>query len=287
MPLDDDMPPGIAHDPKISRRGFGLASFAVGSAVAAPALALSEKHVMEMDVSVPTPDGICDAAFFHGKKAAPGVVIIPDIVGLRGAFRRMGSRLAASGYSVLVINPYYREKKAPVVTDSFDFSKPEDRAAVFALRGKLTNQTIDTDTAAFVDWLGKQKQVSRAKVGFTGYCMGGADDEGAAAIRPDRVGAGASWHGGGLVSAAPDSPHLLAPKIKAQMLFGVAQDDDAKYPEGKTLLKKAMDDAGVKATVEVYKANHGWCVPGSAAYNEPEAERAWAELLALYKRALV
>ncbi|RYF90464.1 MAG: dienelactone hydrolase family protein [Caulobacteraceae bacterium] len=283
----DDAPAGIRHDPRISRRGFGLASLAVGSAAAAPALALTEKHVMEMDVSVPTPDGVCDAAFFHGKKAAPGVVMIPDVVGLRPAFRRMGQRLAASGYSVLVINPYYRDAKAPVVPDTFDFAKPEDRALVFGLRAKMTNQTIDTDTAAFVDWLDKNPHVSKAKVGFTGYCMGGAIVVRAAAIRPARVGAGASWHGGGLTTTAPDSPHLLAPKIKAEMVFGVAQDDDAKQPESKTILKKAMDDAGVKSTVEVYKANHGWCVPGSAAYNEPEAERAWAQLLALYKRALV
>lgn len=287
MPLDDDMPPGIARDPKISRRGFGLASLAVGTAAAAPAMALTEKHVMEMEVSVPTPDGTCDAVFFHGKKAVPGVVMIPDIVGLREVFRRMGRRLATSGYSVLVINPYYREKKAPVVSDSFDFANPADRAAVFALRSKLTNQTIDTDTAAFVDWLGRQSQVSKAKIGFTGYCMGGAIVTRAAAIRPDRVGAAASWHGGGLTTDKPDSPHLLAPKIKAEMIFGIAQDDDAKQPDSKTILKKAMDDAGVKVTVEVYKANHGWCVPGSAAYNEPEAERAWGELLKLYKRALV
>lgn len=285
MARDDDTPDGIRHEPKISRRGFGLASLAAGSAVAAPALA--KDGIMEMEVSVPTSDGTCDAVFFHGRKAAPGVVIIPDIVGLRATFRRMGRRLSGSGYSVLVINPYYREKKAPVVSDSFDFSKPEDRAAVFALRGKLTNATIDTDTAAFVDWLGKQKQVSKAKVGFTGYCMGGAFVVRAAAIRPDRVGAGASWHGGGLTTDKPDSPHLLAPKIKAELYFGVAQDDDAKQPESKTMLKQAMDDAGVKATVEVYKANHGWCVPGSAAYNEPEAERAWAELLKLYEQALV
>jgi len=287
MPLDDDMPPGIAHDPKISRRGFGLASLAAGSAVAAPAMALTEKLVMEVEVSVPTPDGTCDAAFFHGKKAAPGVVIIPDIVGLRQAFRRMGQRLASSGYSVLVINPYYREKKAPVVADTFDFANPTDRAAVFALRSKLTTATIDTDTAAFIDWLGKNKHVSKAKVGFTGYCMGGAFVVRAAAVRPDRVGAGASWHGGGLTTAAPDSPHLLAPKIKAAMYFGIAQDDDAKQPESKTILKDAFDKTGNPAGVEIYKANHGWCVPGSAAYNEAEAERGWGELLKLYRRALV
>ena len=285
MARDDDTPPGIAPDSRISRRGFGLASLAIGSAVAAPALA--EDGIMEMDVSVPTPDGTCDAAFFHGKKKAPGVVIIPDVVGLRPAFRRMGRRLASAGYSVLVINPYYRDAKAPVVPETFDFAKPEGRALVFGLRAKMTTATIDTDTAAFVDWLDKNHHVSKAKVGFTGYCMGGAIVMRAAAIRPDRVGAGGSWHGGGLTTTAPDSPHLLAPRIKAEMIFGVAQDDDAKQPDSKTILKKAMDEAGVKATVEVYKANHGWCVPGSAAYNEPEAERAWAELLAMYKRALV
>ncbi|NBB16113.1 dienelactone hydrolase family protein [Caulobacter sp. SLTY] len=285
MARDDDMPPGIAHDPKISRRGFGLASLAVGSAVAAPALA--EDGIMEMDVNVPTPDGTCDAAFFHGKGAKPGVVMIPDVVGLRPAFRRMGRRLATAGYSVLVINPYYREKKAPVVSETFDFANQEDRAAVFALRSKLTNATIDTDTAAFVDWLAKNHHVSKAKMGFTGYCMGGAIVMRAAAIRPDRVGAGASWHGGGLTTDKPDSPHLLAPKIKAKMVFGVAQDDDAKQPESKTILKDAFDKTGNPAIVEVYKANHGWCVPGSAAYNEAEAERAWAELLKLYKGALV
>lgn len=285
MARDDDMPPGIAHDPKISRRGFGLASLAVGSAVAAPALA--EDGIMEMDVNVPTPDGTCDAAFFHGKGAKPGVVMIPDVVGLRPAFRRMGRRLATAGYSVLVINPYYREKKAPVVSETFDFANQEDRAAVFALRSKLTNATIDTDTAAFVDWLAKNHHVSKAKMGFTGYCMGGAIVMRAAAIRPGRVGAGASWHGGGLTTDKPDSPHLLAPKIKAKMVFGVAQDDDAKQPESKTILKDAFDKTGNPAIVEVYKANHGWCVPGSAAYNEAEAERAWAELLKLYKGALV
>jgi carboxymethylenebutenolidase len=285
MARDDDTPPGIAHDPKISRRGFGLASLAIGSAAAAPALA--DDGIMEMDVSVPTPDGTCDAAFFHGKGSKPGVVMIPDIVGLRPAFRRMGRRLATAGYSVLVINPYYREKKAPVVPETFDFANQEDRAAVFALRSKLTNATIDTDTAAFVDWLAKNHHVSKAKMGFTGYCMGGAIVMRAAAIRPDRVGAGASWHGGGLTTDKPDSPHLLAPKIKAKMVFGVAQDDDAKQPESKAILKEAFDKTGNPAIVEVYKANHGWCVPGSAAYNEAEAERAWAELLKLYKGALV
>lgn len=285
MARDDDTPPGIAHDPKISRRGFGLASLAVGSAAAAPALA--NDGIMEMDVNVPTPDGTCDAAFFHGKGAKPGVVMIPDIVGLRPAFRRMGRRLATAGYSVLVINPYYREKKAPVVSETFDFANKDDRAAVFALRAKLTNDTIDTDMGAFVDWLAKNHHVSKARMGLTGYCMGGAIVVRGAAIRPERVGAGASWHGGGLTTDKPDSPHLLAPKIKAKMVFGVAQDDDAKQPESKTILKDAFDKTGNPAIVEVYKANHGWCVPGSAAYNEAEAERAWAELLKLYKGALV
>ncbi|HYE45971.1 MAG TPA: dienelactone hydrolase family protein [Caulobacter sp.] len=283
MPLDE--PPGIAHDPKISRRGFGLASLAAGSAAAAPAL--SADGIMEMDVSVPTPDGTCDAAFYHGKKARPGVVMIPDVVGLRPVFRQMGRRLASAGFSVLVPNPYYRDAKAPVVGPDFDFSNPEHRVRLGPLRGKLTPENVVKDTSAHVDWLAANKHVSKARMGFTGYCMGGAIVVRAAAARPDRVGAGASWHGGGLTTDAPDSPHLLAPRIKAAMYFGVAKDDDAKQPEGKTILAEAFKAAGGDATVRVYQANHGWCVPGSHAYNEASAELAWAEMLKLFRRALV
>lgn len=287
-PSDETEQRGVNQDPRLSRRGFGLASLAAGAAVAGQAAAADS--VMEMDVVVPAPDGDCDAAYFHAAdhKPRPGVVMITDVLGLRPVFRQMGKRLAAAGYSVLVPNVYYRSQKAPLISGPFDFSNPADREKLAAPRALLTPDNVTRDCSAFIDWLDGQKTVNTAaRIGFTGYCMGGAIVVRAAAARPDRVGAGGSFHGGGLTTDAPDSPHLLAPKIKAAMYFGVAANDDARQPDSKTILKAAFDKAGVPATVEVYKANHGWCVPGSAAYDEPEAERAWAELLALYKGALV
>ncbi|MBX3480370.1 MAG: dienelactone hydrolase family protein [Caulobacter sp.] len=285
MPLDDEQS-GVSQDPRLSRRGFGLASLAAGAAAAGAATAA--ETVVESDVSIPSPDGACDAAFFHPSdgKPRPGVVMITDVIGLRPVFRQMGKRLAGAGYSVVVPNVYYRSQKAPLITGPFDFSNPADREKLAAPRALLTPDNVTRDCSAWIDWLDGQKAVNaKAPVGFTGYCMGGAIVVRAAAARPDRVGAGGSFHGGGLTTDAPDSPHLLAPKIKAAMYFGVAANDDARQPESKTILRQAF--AGHDATVEVYAANHGWCVPGSAAYDEPEAERAWAALLAMYGRALV
>ncbi|MDH4386952.1 MAG: dienelactone hydrolase family protein, partial [Caulobacter sp.] len=251
----------------------------------------AEASVLETDVTFEVAGLPCDGALFTpaGKGTWPGAVIIPDALGLRPVFRDMGRRLAASGHVVLVPNPYYRSQKAPLITGEFDFSNPADRQKLAAPRALLTPDNVTTDCLAFMAFLDGRKVVSKkARIGFSGYCMGGAIVMRAAAARPDRVGAAASYHGGGLATAQPDSPHLLVPKIKAALYFGIAADDDAKQPDAKTLLKDAFESAGGDAKIEVYAgARHGWCVKGSAAYDEASAERAWAELLALYRRALL
>ncbi|MET0295232.1 MAG: dienelactone hydrolase family protein [Phenylobacterium sp.] len=285
---DDDIHQGLVHDPSVSRRAFGLMGVA---AVGVATSAYGQDKVMEMDVSVKTPDGTADAALFHptAKGTYPGVLIWTDILGLRPVFRDMGRRLAAEGYVVLVPNPYYRTAKAPVMQGPMDFNKPEDRAKLTALRGTLTNEGIDKDAQAYVAFLDAQPMTSKkARIGVQGYCMGGPLTLRTAAKAADRVGAGASFHGGGLVTAELDSPHLLIPRMKGRYLIAVADNDDQRAPDDKDKLRAAFDAAKVPAKIEVYKgANHGWCVAGSQAYNEPAAEKAWAELLALYKQALV
>ncbi|WP_257456965.1 dienelactone hydrolase family protein [Archangium lipolyticum] len=246
----------------------------------------------EHDVEIKTPAGTADAAFFHpsGNGPWPGVLLWPDAFGLRPAMRDMGRRLAAEGYAVLVPNPFYRTRKAPVFSRPMDFAVPAEREEIMKFVGTLNQDTVFTDGGAFLAWLDQQPQVNkRAKIGVQGYCMGGPLTVRTASLS-ERVGAGASFHGGGLVTQAPDSPHLLAPKIKAEMLIAVAANDDERDPQAKVKLKEAFDAAKVKNKIEVYNgARHGWCVKDMAGgiYNEAAAEKAWAELLALYKRALV
>ncbi|WNG27582.1 dienelactone hydrolase family protein [Cystobacter fuscus] len=248
--------------------------------------------VVEHDVEIKTPGGTADAAFFHpsGNGPWPGVLLWPDAFGLRPAMRDMGRRLAAEGYAVLVPNPFYRTRKAPVFSRPMDFAVPTDREEIMKVVGTLNQDTTFTDGGAFLSWLDQQPQVNkRARIGVQGYCMGGPLTIRTASLS-ERVGAGASFHGGGLVTQAPDSPHLLAPKIKAEMLIAVAANDDERDPRAKVKLKEAFDGAKVKNKIEVYNgAQHGWCVRDMAdgIYNEAAAEKAWAELLALYKRALV
>jgi carboxymethylenebutenolidase len=280
---------------KISRREFAMLSLAAGLSTAAGAAAEAEAEVVDTDVSVRTPDGTCDAALIHPKTGRwPAAIIFSDIFGLRPTMREMAKRLARDGYSVLVPNPFYRSTKAPGLSLDFDFSSPADRAKLDAYRAPMTPKAVMRDAAAYVAYLDAQASVNRqAKIGVVGYCMGGPMTLQAAAANPERIGAGASFHGGGLVTDTPDSPHLLVAKIKAQYYFGIAESDDTKQPDAKVKLKDAFEAAQLPGKIEVYAGTlHGWCVKdmplqaGKPIYNEPEAERAWKELTALYRRAL-
>src|SRR5687768_8506098 len=239
----------------VTRRQFGV----MLGAMVLPQVANAVK-VTESEVNVMTPDGTADCYFVHpATGTAPAVLVWPDIFGLRPAFKQMGKRLAESGYSVLVVNPFYRAKKAPTAT-STDFT-PETRAALMGLAGGLTPETHVTDAKAFIAWLDQQPSVDKKrKIGTTGYCMGGPITMRTAAAIPDRVGAGASFHGGGLTTDKPDSPHLLVPKMKAHYLFAIADNDDQKEPKSKEILKETFAAAKLPAEIEVYKgAQHGWC----------------------------
>jgi carboxymethylenebutenolidase len=284
---DDDLKDYVARG-AVTRREFGALSLGAGLAFLLPRAA-NAVAVTESEVKVKTPDGVADSYFVHpATGAAAGVVVWPDILGLRPAFRQMGKRLAESGYSVLVVNPFYRQKAAPVVPAGASFSDPKIRDAVMPLAQALNATTHATDAKAFVAWLDTQAVVDkRKKVGTTGYCMGGPIVMRTAAAVPDRVGAGATFHGGGLVTKAPDSPHLLIPTMKAQFLCCVAENDDQREPESKTVLKETFAKAGLAAEIEVYAgAAHGWCPPDSAVYNEAQAEKAWSRLLVLFGKAL-
>jgi len=267
----------------VTRRQFGVL-LGAGMAMMLPKV-VNALAVTESDVDIKTPDGTCDAYFVHpATGTAPAVLIWPDIFGLRPAFRQMGKRLAESGYSVLVVNPFYRAKKAP--TAEKGAATPIDQ--VRPLAGGLTEATNMTDAKAFIAWLDQQTSVAKnKKVGTQGYCMGGPLAFRTAAAVPDRVGAVASFHGGGLVTTAPNSPHLQAATSKAQFLIAIAENDDQRSPNDKTTMKETFAKANLPAEIEVYAGSaHGWCPPDSQVYNEPNAEKAWARLLALYSKAL-
>ena len=282
----------------LSRRDFVTLSVAAGLAVAAGSASGAELPVVETNVQVTTPDGVCDAAFIHPSSGShPGVLIWADAFGLRPSMRDIGKRIAAEGYSVLVPNPFYRVAKAPVIQDtaSFSFQNPADMAKLQPLMASINAAgAAEKDAVAFVAFLDAQAAVNKAKkLGTQGYCMGGPLVVRTVAAVPDRIGAGASFHGGGLVNDTPRSPHLLAPKIKARMYFAIASNDDARQPDAKDKLREAFVAAKVPAEIEVYAgALHGWCVPdmplqnGNPIYSKPDAERAWTKLVALYKAAL-
>jgi carboxymethylenebutenolidase len=267
----------------VTRREFG-AIVGAGVVMLLPQVA-NAVTVTESEVTVMTPDGTADCYFVHpATGTAAGVLMWPDIFGLRPAFRQMGKRLAESGYSVLVVNPFYRTKKAP--TAAAGAKTPI--ADLLPLAQGLTETTHMTDAKAFVAWLDRQSSVARnRKIGTQGYCMGGPIAFRTAAAVPDRVGAVGSFHGGGLVIDMPNSPHLQAAKSKAQFLVDIAENDDMRAPNEKNVLKETFAKAKLPAEIEVYAgAAHGWCPPDSGVYNMPQAEKAWARLLALYGKAL-
>jgi carboxymethylenebutenolidase len=267
----------------VTRKQFGV-MLGAGVAMVLPQVA-NAAAVTEADVSVTTPDGTADCYFVHpANGAVAGVLMWPDIFGLRPAFRQMGKRLAESGYSVLVVNPFYRVKKAPTA-DAGGATPIQD---LMPLARALNETTHMTDAKAFVAWLDGQASVAKKrKIGTQGYCMGGPIAFRTAAAVPERVGAVASFHGGGLVTDAANSPHLQAAKTKAQFLVAIAENDDQRLPNDKTALKDTFAKANLSAEIEVYTgAAHGWCPPDSRVYNEPQAEKAWSRLLALYAKAL-
>jgi carboxymethylenebutenolidase len=273
---------------EISRRKFGALGLGAGLVAMLPPVA-NAVEVSTTEVTIKTPDGTCDANFVYPKSGASAAVLVwPDIFGLRDPFRTMGKRLAESGYAVLTVNPFYRVQKAPTAPPNPNFGDPATRDSLMKLMNALNATTHVTDAKAFVAWLDAQPQVDkRRKIGTTGYCMGGPIVMRTAAAIPDRIGAGATFHGGGLNTDAADSPHLLIPKMKASMLICIADNDDKSNPTSKDILRKAFDAAKVPAKIDVYAgAQHGWCAIDSQAYNKEQAEKAWALQLELFKKAL-
>jgi carboxymethylenebutenolidase len=267
----------------VTRKQFGM-MLGAGVAMLLPRVA-NAVAVTEADVNITTPDGTADCVFVHpASGTAPGVLMWPDIFGLRPAFRQMAKRLAESGYSVLVVNPFYRVKKAPTA----DAGGATPIQQVMPLMQALTETTHITDAKAFVAWLDQQPSVAKnRKMGTQGYCMGGPMAFRTAVAMPDRIGAVASFHGAALVTKEPNSPHLEASKTKAQFLIAIAANDDARSPTDKDVMKETFGKANVPAEIEVYTgAAHGWCPPDTQVYNEPQAEKAWSRLLVLYGKAL-
>jgi carboxymethylenebutenolidase len=288
--MADDNKNQKENDELLPRRGFVALSVAAGFAVSA-ASAQAAVEVVETDVDIKTPDGTCDAAFFHPKSGShAGVLIWPDAFGLRPSLRAMGKRLAGEGYSVLVPNPFYRVAKNPF-TDASNVDFAKEGAKIQPLMASVNAAgNAEKDAIAYIGFLDAQKQVDKKKkIGTQGYCMGGPLVVRTAATVPDRVGAGGSFHGGNLVNATPASPHLLAPKIKAKMLFAIAESDDKRQPDARDTLKTAFPEAAVQVFVGTI---HGWCISdmpktnGMPTYSMPDAEQAWSELLDLYKTAL-
>jgi carboxymethylenebutenolidase len=268
---------------KYSRRDVGTLAAALGVAAALPRSAHAV-DVQDRDVAIETPDGECDAYFVTPAAGAHAAVLVwPDIFGLRPAMREMGKRLAEEGYSVLVVNPFYRQTKAPSAPNGT--STPI--AQVMPQMQALNATTHTTDAKAFIAWLDAQPEVDTSRrIGTIGYCMGGPIVMRTAAAVPDRVGAGGSFHGAALVTDGADSPHLLIPQMQAQFLIAVAENDDMRDPEAKNVLRAAFAAAGLEAEIEVYPAAHGWCPPDTQVYDEEQSERAWSRMLAMFETAL-
>ena len=286
---------------KLDRRSFtGLGTIAAFTAIL-PASACSSASdspdgqtqaaaggpsaVVETEVNVPMSGGVSDSYFVHPAQGAHAAVLIwPDIKGLRPAFKAMGKRMAEAGYAVLVVNPFYRDAKHPVVGPDASFGDPETRSFLRGMAGKLTQDASMADARDYIAFLDAQDSVDTSrKIGTAGYCMGGPLIVRTAGAVPSRVAAAASFHGGGMVRDTPDSPHLLIPQSTAAALHCVAENDDERSPEMKVKLAEAYEAAGLPFEIEVYAGTkHGWCPPDSAVYNEAMAEKAWSRMMALF-----
>lgn len=280
-----------AEEQALARKGLSRREFAAIGATAALAGCAGgamdgedNSEIREGIVEITTADGVADAFFVRPAKGAhPGIVMWPDIAGLRDAFKIMARKLAADGFAVLVVNQYYRGGPAPVMQSFSEFRTPEGQEKIKPLREALTAEAITRDAKAYVAFLDGDAAVDKTRgIGSNGYCMGGPFTVRTAAAAPNRVGAAVSLHGAGLVTEAPDSPHRLLAGTKASYMIAVARNDDAKDPASKDAFRKAAEAAGRPADVEVYAADHGWTVPDSPAWDPTEADRAWQKMVALF-----
>lgn len=272
----------------LSRRQFAMAGTAavLASCAKTSESAESDAALSEQTVHIQTPDGKADAYFLHPATGThPAVILWPDIAGLRDAFKIMARRLASAGYAVLIVNQYYRSSPAPILQNFAEWRTETGQAKLKPMITQITPAATRSDAAAFVAWLDQQKAVdTRRGIGTSGYCMGGPFTVRTAAVAPQRVKAAASFHGGKLVTAEPDSPHLLLKDTQASYLFAIGQNDDAKEPTVKDALKKAAEEARRPAEIEVYPADHGWTVLDTPIYDKAQAERAWERMLALFAK---
>ncbi len=287
-----DMIESLRQAEGLSRRSFGVLAAGAGMVMALPRVA-GAVEVTESDVQITTPDGVADCHFVHPATGAGAAVLVwPDAGGLRPAFKQMGKRLAQSGYAVLTPNPFYRTRKAgqppPPAPTAAAVQDPAARAAITTNMNALTPATHVIDAKAFIAWLDTQPAVDKKrKIGTTGYCMGGPMVMRTAATHPGRVGAAGTFHGGGLATDSPDSPHLLIPQMKARFVVAIAANDDERDPKAKDTLRQAFKSAKLTADVEVYAGTrHGWCPPGGAVYDPAQSERAWAAMLDLFRKTL-
>src|SRR5215469_564731 len=244
----------------------------------------------EIDLQLQMPGGTADAVLFtpDTPQPLPGVLHIPDIGSVRDTHRKMARRLAQEGYVVLMPNTFYRTSRPPVFTFERKPGDPRVAERMKELLAPLTPQAQEQDFAAYIDFLASQPSVQSNKLGAVGYCIGGGFALRTSAVRPEKVRAVASFHGGGLYKANdPASPHLVLPRVKAQLYFGHADQDQSMTEEDITHFEAALKAWGGKYQSETYHgARHGWTVPDSPVYNEPEAERAYKKLTELFKTTL-
>ena len=279
-----DVSSGLAANPGITRRDFAVMGGAAVLMAASSAEAAGGSGLVESGVTITTPDGKADGFFVHpGSGKYPGILLWPDIAGLREAYQATARKLAAAGYAVLVVNPYYRSAPAPVFESFSAWRTPEGMEKTKPMIAAITPDGTSHDAKALLAFLDAQPAVDTTrKLGTSGYCMGGALAVRTAAAVPGRVGAVASFHGAYLVNDLPTSPHRLIAQSRASFLFAIGKGDDARSPEEKNTLRAAAAAAHRPAEIEVYAAEHGWCTLDSPVYDAGEDHRAWGRMLALF-----